>query len=435
MKNFKKLIIDNFQNHKHTEIEFSDGITVFVGKTDCGKTSIFRAIKLLLKNKPRGIGFISVFAPKDKKNKPTTKIELTLEDDTVIQRIRSENVNKYTIITGDKEENFENFGVNIPPEIKEVIGPCSVKIDAETNFDINISEQLAPPFLLLETPSLKTKVIDKIAKIDILNKAIKNNHNKIQNKNAEEKQTVQELEILTNNLKTFENLDTEIEKLNILKAKLSKLKELQNKLLVLKQLEEEYKQVTLSINKGNEIIKKISDFISKTATTYVKLKENENKLYFLLTNKNSLENIDKEVCDIKRIITQKDILILMDSKIKNLNILRESYLKYIKYVTQLNSIDNEMHILKNKIKSNSNIKQLEYKSNTLKNMCNTYFNIISLYNNLNEIDKNIGIAHNFIPDQINKLNADKNKLKELLKQIKICPFCQSEISEEKINSI
>ena len=212
MKNFKKLIIDNFQNHKHTEIEFSDGITVFVGKTDSGKTAIFRAIKLILKNKPRGNGFISVFAEKNKKQKPTTNVSLTLEDDTEVIRTKSETVNKYTVKKEDKEETFENFGVNIPPEILDTIEANSVLIDTDTFFDINISEQLAPPFLITESPSVKTKVIDKVAKIDILNKAIKNNHLKLQNTLSNEKQIVLDIEKLENELKEFDTLDDEIKK-------------------------------------------------------------------------------------------------------------------------------------------------------------------------------------------------------------------------------
>ena len=121
MKNFKKLTIENFQTHRHTEIDFADTITVFVGKTDSGKTAIFRALKLLIKNKPRGTGYICVFAPKDKKNKPTAKVSLTFSDDTVVERVRAENVNKYVLKTEKGEEVFENFGINIPPEIAENI--------------------------------------------------------------------------------------------------------------------------------------------------------------------------------------------------------------------------------------------------------------------------------------------------------------------------
>ena len=142
---------------------------------------------MLIKNKPRGTGYICVFAPKDKKNKPTAKVSLTFSDDTVVERVRAENVNKYVLKTEKGEEVFENFGINIPPEIAENIGDSSVKIDADTYYDINLSEQLAPPFLLLDTPSTKTKVIDKIAKIDILNQAIKNNHNKLLNSKSDER--------------------------------------------------------------------------------------------------------------------------------------------------------------------------------------------------------------------------------------------------------
>ncbi|MCX6154012.1 MAG: DNA replication and repair protein RecF [Candidatus Kapabacteria bacterium] len=45
--NITKIIINNFRNHDHSEIQLSDGINVFVGKNGSGKTSILEAITVL----------------------------------------------------------------------------------------------------------------------------------------------------------------------------------------------------------------------------------------------------------------------------------------------------------------------------------------------------------------------------------------------------
>ena len=54
MTNIKKIIIDNFQSHEHTEIEFGPGLNVIVGPSDYGKSAVVRALRWVLYNEPRG---------------------------------------------------------------------------------------------------------------------------------------------------------------------------------------------------------------------------------------------------------------------------------------------------------------------------------------------------------------------------------------------
>ena len=59
-KDLKRIIIENFQSHKLTEI-IPGGpgqMTVIVGQSRQGKTAIFRALKWLFNNSPDGVEFI-----------------------------------------------------------------------------------------------------------------------------------------------------------------------------------------------------------------------------------------------------------------------------------------------------------------------------------------------------------------------------------------
>ena len=50
----KKLIIENYQSHKRTEIDFSDGVNAVIGRTDVGKSAIMRALIWVMRNRPLG---------------------------------------------------------------------------------------------------------------------------------------------------------------------------------------------------------------------------------------------------------------------------------------------------------------------------------------------------------------------------------------------
>ena len=58
MKYIEKVILENFQSHKFTSVEFDRGLNIIVGASDSGKTAILRAIKWALYNDPAGDYFI-----------------------------------------------------------------------------------------------------------------------------------------------------------------------------------------------------------------------------------------------------------------------------------------------------------------------------------------------------------------------------------------
>ena len=60
----KKLTINNFQSWKKTTIKWHKGVNVIIGKSDKGKSALFRSMYFLIKNRPLGDGFISWEADK-----------------------------------------------------------------------------------------------------------------------------------------------------------------------------------------------------------------------------------------------------------------------------------------------------------------------------------------------------------------------------------
>ena len=49
-----KVEIKDFQSHKNTNIEFSEGFNCIIGRSDSGKSAILRALRLVICNDLRG---------------------------------------------------------------------------------------------------------------------------------------------------------------------------------------------------------------------------------------------------------------------------------------------------------------------------------------------------------------------------------------------
>ena len=424
MKKLKNINIKYFQTHEDTTLEFSDGITVLVGKTDSGKTAIIRSIKLITKNKPRGNGFISAFAPKDKKNKPTTKITLTLEDDTQIIRTKSENKNEYIIKTSEKEEAYNNFGVNIPPEIEEVIGPMSVKIDQETSLDVNMAEQLSQPFLLFESPAIKTKLIDKIARIDVLNKAIKNTKTQEAEIKSRQKVIAENLETQKTNLSLYDSLEAEKKNLEKVKDLYSKLQLKQDKLNNLQSLLNKLSEIETAIQKGTEIKKSLVSFLNFSVEKLNTLKEKQKRIQKLSELMVNYQVCSLEIDKMNNILFQKEQVFNTYNKILDIKEKISKQIRLSNSAITLHNLNVNIAQEQKSIQAYRNILKTEQNVLRAKNNIINYIKLNELNNSLNTLNQSIFTANQFIPEQKNKVQIAINELNQLYQTIKVCPVCK-----------
>ena len=433
MKKIKKINIKYFQTHEDTVLDFADGITVLVGKTDSGKTAIIRSLKLITKNKPRGNGFISAFAPKDKKNKPTTKITLTLDDDTEIIRTKSENKNEYIIKNSEKEEAYNNFGINIPPEIEETIGSTSVKIDQDTYLEVNISEQLSQPFLLFESPTVKTKLIDKIARINVLNRAIKNTKTQVQEIKVNQKKLIEELEDKKETLTTFSNLDKEKEHLLKIKELFNKIKEKQKLLEIYKKNYENFIEIESSINKCQNIKVELNTFLSFSANKIDTLKNKYQQLLTIQNLNNTLNHCIYEINEVNNILAKKDFIFALNTKIQGLKDKNAIYKNVFTKANDLSLLNKYIAQEQSLITENKNTLLAEEKLTELKNKVLFKQKLENMIMNLNSLNNSIITANQFIPEQKQKVQQAINNLNELYKTIQYCPVCKRPFNNDYNN--
>jgi DNA repair exonuclease SbcCD ATPase subunit len=141
----REIHLQNFRPHEKLRLKnVHPNLNVIIGDTGTGKTSIFRAMKLLFNNKPSGGSKLYKF-------KESSKLIIkALIDDIVITREAKKYILKY--IDLDKPLELTSFGKNVPEPIKKVINIQ----------DINWQLQIQPHFLILDNGGSVSKYLNPI---------------------------------------------------------------------------------------------------------------------------------------------------------------------------------------------------------------------------------------------------------------------------------
>ena len=150
----KSFSLKNFQSHKNSLITLNRGVNVIIGDTDSGKSSIARAFRAVVENRPSGDEFVSNWGG---------RMDLVVEtDEATVSRIRDKGYNAYLL---DNQE-FVAFKTDVPEEIYKALDIGS----------INLQRQFAGPFLLAEetSPGEVAKHFNKVAKLDKIDEGVKN---------------------------------------------------------------------------------------------------------------------------------------------------------------------------------------------------------------------------------------------------------------------
>lgn len=152
----KSVAIKNYQSHRDSIIEFDKGVNVIVGPTDSGKSSIIRALRWVIWNRPTGEEFRSDW---DGITSVCCKV-----DNIEIDRIRGKDMNTYVKGEGDEEFEFEAIRTEVPEEIQKIFNIN----------EINLQQQHDNLFLLTNTPGEVAQHFNKIAHLELIDTSQKN---------------------------------------------------------------------------------------------------------------------------------------------------------------------------------------------------------------------------------------------------------------------
>lgn len=471
----KKIILENFQSHEYSVIDFDQGLNVIVGQSDSGKTAIIRGIKWALYNEPSGDYFI-------RQGETYCSVTLEFSNAVTLKRYRGKSKNYYLLTDEDGIEiKYEGFGVGVPEEISEKIGIGKISLDSSDLSGINLGEQLDGAFLLSKKNSVKASAIGRLIGVNLIDDALKVGLTDLRNSKNKKSASESNLKCLKEDLKKYEYLDD-------LNLRLNKLLLIKNNI---KSLDEKTKKL-MDINLKLNAIKS-----EKINTEKILFKTQElNKLEYKLDNLNSLifsykelyskniafknislgisENTNlmkllAKIQDIDALLFKIDLLRDTHKKLKLIKIKLEEVLKSkteeINILSLLENInDVEKYNIHLEEKALNLYKLVDYKEKkfTLENRINkgqSYLNkfkkiedIDLIYenlkyktikhdklsitlNNLKDIKQKIILEKNTLEE--NELSIEKNKLlyKNTLGKMEKCPVCYSDIDEEKIRKI
>lgn len=179
-KKIVKVILDNFQSHEHTEMNFTDGLNIIVGESNNGKTAVLRGIMWAITNQPLGTDFI--MAGKDE-----CSVTICYDDGTSIKRGRTlKDTGYYDIYYRDdngtlQRGQYRGFTNAVPVEVANVHQMPKVSITKDIETHLNVLSQLDGPFLLTESPMTKAAAIGRITGTHVIDAGIKESNKTIQN--------------------------------------------------------------------------------------------------------------------------------------------------------------------------------------------------------------------------------------------------------------
>ena len=195
----QSLKIQNFQSHKESSLEFVPGLNVIVGSTDSGKTSIIRALRWLVWNRPGGEAFRSdwggITSVEIKINERNSIESGAHKDYTLIQRLKSDKYNQYFL--NGTDNLFQGFGSNVPEKIAEILNIT----------EVNLQMQLDAHFLLSKSPGEVAAYFNRIAHLEKIDTVTRYIMSGLRDLERSQKQDVKEIETLEEEFTTYDYLD------------------------------------------------------------------------------------------------------------------------------------------------------------------------------------------------------------------------------------
>ena len=475
MKYIETVILENFQSHKNSVIEFDNQLNVIVGPSDSGKTAILRGIRWALYNEPSGDYFI-------REGENECSVTIKFSDGTKVKRYRSKNKNSYFLYDLDNNETkFEGFGVSVPQEIINSTGIKKILLDSDLSSAINLSDQLEGSFLLSERGSTRASSMGRLVGVNIIDDALRETLKDSRNLANNKKNIDENISQLQQELLEYNYLDKLSEQVNNLEKIRNKILLKSNIVLKYKDLYQKFSSIVQEKNKLKYYIIKLKDInilentinnISTNINKYDYLNRHNHAIYKLSLNKkenieiiNVYKNINLVEIYINKIDSIYDLQVKLNknnSKIK-LIIIEINKLKTLtKSLQSISLVDFNIKTIKDNNDRLNNLKNIRTKQSSLRNSLfigNKYVeqlqNIDKVSDMINKLQKYIFDINNLVKlyNKYNINNKDRDNVVALLngykvnienqlieyKQILIkqgtCPLCFSTIDNNKATHI
>lgn len=255
----KSLEIKNFQIYKEAKFDFVDGINILVGSSHQGKSSVIRALKWLLRNRPLGSGFVRI-GTKD------CLVKGIFSEGNEISRSKNKSENCY-YVNGEK---LDTVGSDVPEKVNQIINIS----------DDSIQSPGDPFFLLQDTPGKVAQHLNKVFNLEDIDKCLKEADSTVNQYNRELKNLEDQEENLKSSLEKYKDIPEREEKvaaLERIKEELDSIYDKQARLdKYIAKIQEKRKQ--LEKYKDLEKIKSECEQIQEKADQLKSIKKRSNRL-------------------------------------------------------------------------------------------------------------------------------------------------------------
>ena len=398
----QNLKIQNFQSHENTEISFNKGVNVIVGSSDSGKSAIIRALRWVTTCNPRGDAIRSFWGG-------DTKVSITTHEGHVIERTRTNSINRYILRKNNDEELiFDAFGNNVPKEIEEILNLEEA---------INFQHQIDPPFLISETAGSVASHFNRMASLEKIDLGLKNTKSMQNVVNSRIDIKIEERTKLREELKVFKYL-------NHAEKDLVSLEEIKDIIGGKIESKETLEELTTELNELNISLVEIQTFL-KSEIGVAFLIQKAKKLDVLNTQSlklqdliNVIGNIKEQVQENVKILDAEDLLMRQIDFQKSLKLKISQKNKLSLLWADLNSIKDELSLLQGLDIVLSEISTLIEKNNA-------FFTKEKKISQLGSIIEDINLFNERLDIEWELLRKNENTLKDYLPDI--CPLCNSKL--------
>lgn len=235
----KQIQINNFQSIKQLNMQLGD-LTVITGRSDCGKSALFRAVKAAVSNQS-GDAYIT-------QGEKRTVVQI---DD--VKWIQSKTENAYEI--GDRK--WQKCGRGVPDEVSAELNMGETEFSKDVKAFLNFSGQLEQAFIVQGNPADNAKIIGSISNVHVVYNGLREAEK--DTKNIKRKMTViqEQLDESTVQLVEDERKFRRLEKFYVrLKEIYTRATEIDIALQKLAVIHDDYIRVVTEIGKAIEIAKR-----------------------------------------------------------------------------------------------------------------------------------------------------------------------------------
>jgi len=307
--------IQNFQSHRDTVLNLHKGVNVIVGKSDCGKSAILRALRWIVFNRPRGGKSFRSHWGGD------TIVSLT-EGSETNNRIKTNTEDKYTTDIGEcvEQHSYTALAGKVPEDIQDLLAMSN----------INFQHQMDAPFLLADSSGEVARKLNNIVNLNVIDESLKRINSskldttkrlrqeeehtedlkarlkyyedipkrealisKIERKNKEKKLFENQQVLLFRHTQELSIIETKLENTLDLSGAEESIKQIEKQQSMHKTLCDESSDLRNLLGKLQEVEKKLNSFssLSKAKTEIETIGKQQQQLSQLKEDRNALEQL------------------------------------------------------------------------------------------------------------------------------------------------